>query len=199
MARIGESGDSLCAVQSMSAQTDSGLTPLEVIPDVNNSVVARLDECEASLSALMKVMAALNAQEDILGRGVLASMYQNGRDVGLAEGKKLDRADTLATALDVIRQSSWGRVWGIELWRDKGQPDDCFQDQGKQCSWLVWRECPIRQVCLTEGVKQDGAMCRISYGLFAGILSAVLDKKVDIAPVAVGPNACKKKLIWRGS
>ncbi len=160
--------------------------------------MATAEDCQAALGALMKVMAALNAQEEILGRGVLAIMYQNGRDVGLTEGKKLDCADQLATALQVIRSSPWGQVWTIELWRDQGQAGDVFEDQGKQCSWLVWRECPIRQVCITEGVAQDGAMCRISYGLFAGILSAVLQKKVDIVPVAVGPNACKKKVIWRG-
>jgi predicted hydrocarbon binding protein len=149
------------------------------------------------LIALMKVMATLNAQEDILGRGVLAIMYQNGRDVGLSEGKKLDRADTLASALTIIRSSSWGQVWNIELWRDQGQSEDTFEEDGKRCAWLVWRDCPVRQVCLTEGAKQDGAMCRISYGLFAGILSSVMGTKVDIVPVAQGPNACKKKVIWR--
>jgi predicted hydrocarbon binding protein len=145
----------------------------------------------------MKLMAALNTQEEILGRAVLAIMYQNGKDVGLAEGKKLDRADKLSTALELIKDSSCGEVWNIELWRDAGQADDTFEDDGKKCAWLVWRECPLRQVCLTEGVSQDGAMCRISYGLFAGILSALLEQKLDITPVATGPNACKKKVVWR--
>ncbi len=149
------------------------------------------------LASLMKITATLNAQEEILGRGVLAIMYQNGRDVGLAEGKKLDRASTLASAIHIIQASSWGHVWNIQVWKDQGQPEDVFEQDGKKCAWLVWRECPIREVCLAEGVSQDGAMCRISYGLFAGILSAVLDSKVDIVPVAVGPNACKKKMIWR--
>jgi len=152
---------------------------------------------EAGLGALMKLMAALNAQEEILGRAVLAIMYQNGKAVGLAEGKKLDRADKLSTALRLIKDSPWGEVWNIELWRDDGQADDFFEADGSKCAWLVWRECPLRQVCITEGVSQDGAMCRISYGLFAGILSSLLDQKLDIAPVATGPNACKKKIVWR--
>lgn len=152
---------------------------------------------EAGLGALMKLMAALNAQEEILGRGVLAIQYQNGKSVGLAEGNKLDRADKLSTALNLIKESPWGEVWNIELWRDDGQADDTFEEDGKKCAWLVWRECPIRQVCLTEGVSQDGAMCRLSYGLFAGILSTILGQKLDITPVATGPNACKKKVVWR--
>jgi predicted hydrocarbon binding protein len=152
---------------------------------------------EAVLSALMKVLATLNAQERLMGRGVLAVMYQNGRDVGLAEGKRLDRADDLSTALDIIRRSTWGEVWSIELWKEKGQSGETFEEDGKQIAWLVWRECPLRQVCLTEGVDQNGAMCRLSYGLFAGILSSVLDQRVDIMPMVTGPNACKKKVIWR--
>lgn len=152
---------------------------------------------ESLLSALMKVLATLNAQEKLMGRGVLAVMYQNGRDVGLAEGRKLDKADNLLTALEIIKKSLWGEVWAIELWKDKGQPGETFEEDGKKSAWLVWRECPMRQVCLTEGVDQNGAMCRLSYGLFAGILSSVLDQKVDILPLATGPNACKKKVIWR--
>ncbi len=152
---------------------------------------------EVVLSALMKVMATLNAQEKLMGKGVLAVMYQNGRDVGLVEGRKLDRADNLSTALEIIRKSPWGDVWAIELWRDKGQTEDTFEKDGKKSAWLVWRECPLRQVCLSEGVDQNGALCRLSYGLFAGILSSVLEQKTDIMPIATGHNACKKRVIWR--
>ena len=150
------------------------------------------------LQGLMKVTAVLNSGLGVLDRGTLVLMYQDTRDLGVKEGKKLDRADNLATALEIIRQSPWGKVWNIELWRDQGQSADTFiGEDGKQTAWLVWRECPVRQVCRTEGVNQDGVLCRLSYKLFAGVLSAVLDSKVDITPAAVGPNACKKKVVWR--
>ena len=151
----------------------------------------------AVLQSLMKLMATLNVQ-DSMDKGTLILIYQNSRDLGIKEGKKLDRADTLATAMEVVRKSPWGKVWSIELWRDQGQPADTFIDEhGQQSAWLVWRECPVRQVCLSEGVAQDGVMCHISYRMFAGMLSSVLDSKLDITPVAVGPNACKKKVTWR--
>lgn len=155
-------------------------------------------EHKGEILALMKVLSSLNAQEEILGKAAIGIMYQTGKSVGLVEGEKLDRAETVASALDVIKKSAWGDVWGIELWKDQGQVEDTFVKDEKRGAWLVWRECPIRQVCMTEGVKQDGAICKLSYGLFAGIISKVLDKKVDIKPEAVGPNACKKLLIIRG-
>jgi hypothetical protein len=151
----------------------------------------------AVLRSLMKLMATLNVQ-DSMDRGTLILIYQNSRDLGIKEGKKLDRADNLATAMEVIKKSPWGEVWSIELWRDQGQSADTFIDEkGQQSAWLVWRECPVRQVCRSEGVAQVGVMCHISYRMFAGILSSVLDNKVDITPVSVGPNACKKKVTWR--
>ncbi|MBN1317624.1 MAG: hypothetical protein JXA42_19225 [Anaerolineales bacterium] len=150
----------------------------------------------AILESLVKLMATLNVP-DALDRGTLILLYQNSREMGLREGEKLDRADTLATALDIIKKSSWGKVWNIELWRDQGQEADTFVKDGKQCAWLIWRECPVREVCRSEGVDQDGVLCHISYKLFSGILSAVLNEKIDITPVAVGPNACKKIAVWR--
>ena len=151
----------------------------------------------AILQSLMKLMATLNVQ-DSMDRGTLVLMYANSRDLGIKEGKKLDRANSLVTALEVIKKSPWGEVWTIELWRDQGQAEDTFVDEdGRRAAWLMWRECPVRQVCRSEGVAQDGVMCHISYRMFAGILSSVLDSKVDITPVSVGPNACKKKVTWR--
>jgi hypothetical protein len=149
------------------------------------------------LKALMKLLASLNAQEDLLGKATIGIMYQTGRSVGLVEGEKLDQANTVATALDIIKNSPWGDVWEIDLWRDKGQETDTFMKDGRESAWLVWRECPVRQVCLTEGVKQDGAVCKICYGLFVGIIAKVLNKKVDIKAESPGPNACKKLLIIR--
>jgi hypothetical protein len=152
---------------------------------------------EETLKSMMKLLATLNAQEKILGKGALGIMYQNSKDVGLREAESLDHADNLSTALDLIADSHLS-IWNIELWKDKGQDEETFEDEeGRKCAWTVWRECPLRQVCLSEGIEQDGAMCRMSYGLFAGVLSSILDEKIDIVPVETGPNACKKKVIWR--
>lgn len=156
------------------------------------------DEERGEAAALMRILASLNIQEEILGKATIGIMYQTGKTVGLVEGEKLDKADGVASALEVIRKSPWGEVWTIELWRDKGQEADTFVKDEKEHAWLVWRDCPIRQVCLTEGVKQDGAICKLSYGIFAGIISKVMDKKADIKPESPGPNACKKVLIIRG-
>lgn len=155
------------------------------------------NELKETLNSLMKLLATLNAQEKILGRGALGIMYQNSKDVGLIEGESLDRADSISTALEIIKNSHLS-IWNIELWKDEGQGEETFKDEdGRLCAWTVWRECPLRQVCLSEGIEQDGAMCRISYGLFAGIISSIMEDRIDIIPVETGPNACKKKVIWR--
>lgn len=150
----------------------------------------------AILESLVKLMATLN-MPGAMDRGTLILLYQNSREMGQKEGEKLDTAEKLSTALDIIRQSSWGKVWNIELWRDQGQPEDTFIKDGQQCAWLIWRECPVREVCRSEGVEQDGVLCHISYRLFSGMLSMVMNEKIDITPVNVGPNACKKIAVWR--
>ncbi|NLI99270.1 hypothetical protein GX441_11515 [bacterium] len=145
-----------------------------------------------NIKALMKIVASLShASDTLIGKAANTLMYQTGKDLGKIEGAKMDKTDDLSKALDMIAKAEEG-VWEIELWKDKGVADYVFEDAGVRKAYLVFKECPIRQVCMTHGVKQDEVICRITHGLFAGIMGEVMEKKVDLHVEHAGPNACKK-------
>jgi predicted hydrocarbon binding protein len=145
-----------------------------------------------NIKALMKIVASLShASDTLIGKAANTLMYQTGKDLGKIEGAKMDKTDDLSKALDMIAKAEEG-VWEIELWKDKGVADYIFEDGGVRKAYLVFKDCPIRQVCMTHGVKQDEVICRITHGLFAGIMGEVMEKKVDLHVEHAGPNACKK-------
>jgi predicted hydrocarbon binding protein len=158
--------------------------------------MADLEVVKNNLEALERVMACLNAQEEIIGKGTIGVLYQAGRDVGQVEGKQLDRSDDVTTAIRLIDEGE-KRVWNVEIWNQTGSSSPILEEDGYCKVQVVFRECPIRQVCITQGVRQDGAMCRLAYGYYAGLLSSVMSRKVDLRAIEVGPNACKKEIRWR--
>ena len=145
-----------------------------------------------NIQALMRIMASLGlASDTLIGTAAKALMYQTGKDMGKIEGKKLDRTNDLSKAIDMLMKAEEG-VWFIEPWLDDGATNFIFQEDGISKARVVFRECPIRQVCVTHGTKQDGVICRITHGLFAGMLTEVMSRRVELKVEHPGPNACKK-------
>lgn len=151
-----------------------------------------VDAYKNNIKALLRIMASLaHASDTLIGKAANALMYQTGKDLGKIEGKKMDKTDDLVTALDMLMKAEEG-VWQIEPWKDDAGTDYFFEENGIRKARLIFRECPVRQVCMTHGVEQDKVICRITHGLFAGMMGEVLGKKVDIHVEHAGPNACKK-------
>lgn len=145
-----------------------------------------------NIHALMRIVASLGlASDSLIGVAANALMYQTGKDMGRAEGKKLDKTSDLSKALELLTQAEEG-VWHIEPWKDVGVANYFFEEDGVRKAHLVFYECPMRQVCLTHGIAMDGVICRITHGLFAGMLGEVMDCKADLRVEHTGPNACKK-------
>ena len=145
-----------------------------------------------NIEALVRILASLShASESLIGKAANTLMYQTGKDIGKIEGEKLDKTKDLDKALKMLMDAEEG-VWHIELWKDKGEADYIFGDDQVKKAYLIFRECPIREVCMTHGIEQNGVICRITHGLFAGMIGKVLDKKVDLMVEHTGPNACKK-------
>jgi predicted hydrocarbon binding protein len=145
-----------------------------------------------NLMSLMKIMASLNhASDTLIGKAAKTLMYQTGKDLGRLEGKKLDKSNDLTKTIEMIEEAEKG-VWNIEMWKNKESEDHIFEENNAMKAYLVFRECPIRQVCLTHGIPQDQVICRITHGLFAGMAEMIMDKKVDLHVEHAGPNACKK-------
>ncbi|HMK60232.1 MAG TPA: hypothetical protein VK452_03690 [Dissulfurispiraceae bacterium] len=151
-----------------------------------------VDVYRNNIRALLRIMASLgHASDTLIGKAANALMYQTGKDLGKIEGKKLDKSDDLETALKMLMKAEEG-VWQIDPWKDEGASDYIFEEGNVKKARLIFRECPVRQVCMTHGVEQDKVICRITHGLFAGMMGEILGKKVDVHVEHAGPNACKK-------
>ncbi len=151
-----------------------------------------IDVYKNNVQAFMRIVASLSlASDTLIGPAAKALMYQSGKEMGKAEAKKLDRTDDLLKALAMLDEAERG-VWHIEPWADDGASSFIVEQDGSHVAHLIFRECPIRQVCLTHGIAQDGAICRITHGLFAGMMGEIMNKRIEVKVEHAGPNACKK-------
>lgn len=147
-----------------------------------------------NLTTLSALTAALSkASGKLLGRSANSIMYLSGFDMGRAEGQKLDRTDDLGKAL-IIAMRAQLRGWGIELWKDADQTEMIVQEGDSRWAWLIFRECPVRQVCLAYDMEMGDSLCHLSHGYLAGVLSEVLGRKAELQLEHPGTNACKKRL-----
>ncbi|UCE27465.1 MAG: hypothetical protein JSW52_01555 [Candidatus Coatesbacteria bacterium] len=158
--------------------------------------MAKTGDYGKNLEALERIMACLNTQYEIIGKGSTGLLYQAGKDVGKTDGMAFDRTDDIATAIRLIKEGKKD-VWNVEVWTESGQSETILKEEDYEKVFAVFRECPIRQVCVSQGVEQNSAMCRIAHGYYAGLLASIIEKRVDVKVVEVGPNACKKEIIWR--
>ena len=149
---------------------------------------------QENLNTLSALTAALSkASSKLLGKSSNSIMYLSGWDMGKEEGQKLDRSTDLTTAIDLAMGADL-HGWHVELWKDADQPGYVVPEPGLEWAWLIFRECPVRQVCLAYDLEMGQALCQLSHGYLAGVLSQILGRKTDIALEHAGVNACKKRL-----
>ena len=141
--------------------------------------MGELEKYKSNLEALEKIMGCLNVHEEIIGRGTGGLLYQAGKDLGTADGKASDRTDDIVTAVDLIKQANRD-VWNVEVWTDADKNDVVFKEEDYNKIHVIFRECPIRQVCISQGIKMNGALCKLAYGYYAGLLSSILERKVNL-------------------
>ncbi|MCP4228768.1 MAG: hypothetical protein GY771_01285 [bacterium] len=158
--------------------------------------MGELEKYKDNLEGLEKIMGCFNVQLDIIGRGTGGVLYQAGKDVGITDGKCRDRTDDIVTAVDLIKRASRD-VWNVEVWTDADKDDVVFKEEEYNKIHAIFRECPIRQVCISQGIEMDGGMCKLAYGYYAGLLSSILEKKVNLKTIEAGPNSCKYEIFWR--
>ena len=152
---------------------------------------ATLRETLASLAALTAALS--KASGALLGKSAKSIMYLSGSDMGRVEGRKLDRTDDLARAIEMLVDVEL-RGWGVELWKDADQEEYVVEEPGLSSAWLLFHECPVRQVCLAYDVRMGDALCQLSHGYLAGVLSEILGRKAQLVLEHAGTNACKKQL-----
>jgi predicted hydrocarbon binding protein len=151
-----------------------------------------------TLQETMNFMAALSAGiEPILGRGANSMTMSAGRNLGRKFSENATRTDDLLEAIGEVRKvlEANSCLWGFEPFKPEGQADFVTRnDKGNSQVLLVFRDCMIRQALFRFGHPQQGSLCNMMYGFFAGALETIMGKKTTLEIKHAGENACLKVL-----
>jgi predicted hydrocarbon binding protein len=161
-------------------------------------MVEELLKKRRTLQETMNFMAALSAgMEPILGRGANSMTMSAGRNLGRKLSAEARQTSDLLEAINEVRHilESNSCLWGFEPFQPKGQPElITVNDKGQRQMLLVFRDCMIRQALLRFGHPQQGSLCNMMYGFFAGALETIMGKKTTLEIRHAGENACLKVL-----
>jgi len=150
-----------------------------------------LDRYQMQLVTLMKLTYILDtAGEGVLGKGAPAMMYQAGLDSGREQARHAEHTDDLHGALaEVLTEGE--EVWQIESWQDPGQETEWFDANGRRCTWLVFRRCPLITLSRRVGSTPGGLLCQALHGYIAGSLGRIMGCRLDLKVEHCGPRSCK--------
>jgi len=155
-----------------------------------------------TLQETMNFMAALSAGiEPILGRGANSMTMSAGRNLGRKFSEEAKKTDDLLEAIDEVRNILVANscLWGFEPFKPQGQAElITTNDKGESQILLVFRDCMIRQALFRFGHNQEGSLCNMMYGFFAGALETIMGKKTTLEIQHAGENACLKLLTIQG-
>lgn len=155
-----------------------------------------------TLQETMNFMAALSAGiEPILGRGANSMTMSAGRNLGRKFSENAKRTDDLLEAIDEVRKilETNSCLWGFEPFQPEGQTELITKNEtGARQMLLVFRDCMIRQALFRFGHPQEGSLCNMMYGFFAGALETIMGKKATLEIKHAGENACLKVLTVDG-
>lgn len=151
-----------------------------------------------TLQETMNFMAALSAGiEPILGRGANSMTMSAGRNLGRKFSENAAKTDDLLAAIDEVRRVLEQNhcLWGFEPFKPKGQQElVTVNENGEAQMLLVFRDCMIRQALFRFGHPQQGSLCNMMYGFFAGALETIMGRKARLEIKHAGENACLKVL-----
>lgn len=151
-----------------------------------------------TLQETMNFMAALSAGiEPILGRGANSMTMSAGRNLGRKFSAGARSTDDLLEAIAEVRRvlNENNCLWGFEPFKPAGQSElITINGQGARQIQLVFRDCMIRQSLFRFGHPQQGSLCNMMYGFFAGALESIMGKKATLEIKHAGENACLKLL-----
>lgn len=151
-----------------------------------------------TLQETMNFMAALSAGiEPILGLGANSMTMSAGRSLGRKFSEEAVETNDLLEAIDEVRRilEQNNCLWGFEPFKPAGQADlITHNEKGQSQVLLVFRDCMIRQALFRFGHPQQGSLCNMMYGFFAGALERIMGKKTTLEIKHAGENACLKIL-----
>lgn len=151
-----------------------------------------------TLQETMNFMAALSAGiEPILGRGANSMTMSAGRNLGRKFSESAAKTDDLLLAVNEVRRVLEDNhcLWGFEPFKPKEQEEMItVNEDGERQMLLIFKDCMIRQSLFRFGHPQQGSLCNMMYGFFAGALENIMGKKAKLDIKHAGENACLKVL-----
>ncbi len=151
-----------------------------------------------TLQETMNFMAALSAGiEPILGRGANSMTMSAGRNLGRKFSENANQTNDLLEAINEVRNILVNNncLWEFEPFQLVDQPEMIqINEKGQTEILLVFRDCMIRQALLRFGHPQEGSLCNMMYGFFAGALETIMGKRTTLTIKHAGENACLKVL-----
>ncbi|MHA1722420.1 MAG: hypothetical protein ACTSXW_05005 [Candidatus Baldrarchaeia archaeon] len=140
--------------------------------------------CEKSLKDFyMQLLAAVCISlEEIVGPGSRALLYASGKKYGEKLTENVEKASDINDAIKKILEV-FHNIWEVEIKSDEQ---------------IVFRKCPIRSLCEKLNIERGEKgtiLCHYVDGMFAGALSGILNKPVEIKLIKSAPAACIKSIL----
>ena len=151
-----------------------------------------------TLQETMNFMAALSAGiEPVLGRGASGMTMSAGRNLGRKFSQTARKTEDLLEAIGEVRRVLENNhcLWGFEPFKPRSRDAMVtLNEKGEKQILLIFRDCMIRQSLFRFGHPQEGSLCNMMYGFFAGALETIMGKKARLEIKHAGENACLKLL-----
>ncbi len=158
----------------------------------------QLLEKRNTLQETMNFMAALSAGiEPVVGRGANSLTMSAGRRLGKEFSANAKKTDDLLEAIQEVKRvlEENNCLWLFEPFKPQDQAEMVLtESDGSRKMQLVFRDCMIRQSLFRFGHPQQGSLCNMMYGFFAGALETIMGKKAKLEIDHAGENACLKTL-----
>lgn len=149
------------------------------------------------LQATMEFLGALSSGlEQFIGRAANGMAFVAGKSMGRKCLSGKAQVKDPVEALKIVEKAlnEQGFRWKYDLFPLEGESSAVRQEDDETIVRLVFRDCMIRQTLFRYGHAQQGSLCYMMYGFFAGASETVMGSKSNLVILHSGPNACLKEL-----
>ena len=162
--------------------------------------MADVSESRAALQSTMIFLGAVASGIELaIGESATSISYLAGQQLGVQLSAQVARTTSIEAALSSLQQvlAANGCLWQFEPFQPHGCEQLIETTADGESIQLVFRDCMIRQTLFCYGHHQQGSLCNMMNGFFAGALQNIMDCESTLDILHPGENACLKRLTIR--